>query len=114
MDALEKAGEIGYTLGQHHHRLLVEDIMGLKVGTDLILLIHQDHNLLSKEKDTWCWSKRIKSIGTSNSKHRCNYVKYQTNLYDAMKVTVTSDPRAEELHNSIYTKNEIKHGCTKQ
>jgi hypothetical protein len=113
MDKQSKAGEIGYTLSQHHHRLLIEDIMGIAVGKELILLIHQDHHFLHKQNETW-WSRRIKSIGTSDMKGRCNYVKFQSNLYYALKVKVCSNPQGEDLYNSIYTKNEILYGCTKK
>ena len=71
MDNLTKACKIGYTFSQHHHRLLIEDIMGMEVaGKELILLIHQDHQFLHKDCETW-WSRRIKSIGTSDVKGRC-------------------------------------------
>ena len=113
MDNLTKACEIGYTISQHHHRLLIEDIMGMEVGKELILLIHQDHQFLHKDCETW-WSRCIKSIGLSDVKARCNYVKYQTNIYYALKVKVCSNPRGEDLYRSIYTKKEILDGCTKQ
>ena len=113
MDSLTKEGEIGYTFRQHHHHLLIEDIMGIKIGKELILLIHQDHKFLHKDRKTW-WSRRIKSIGISDVKGRCNYVKYQTNLYYALKVKVCSNPRGEDLYRSIYMKKKILDGCTKQ
>ena len=114
MDALYLSGGIGNALSQHHHWLLIKDIMGVSIGTELILLIHNDHHFLHNQRETW-WSRRIKSIGTSDVKGRCHYVKYQNNLYWAIKeVTVRSNPRSDDLHRSIYTEEEILDGCTKQ
>ena len=41
-------------------------------------------------------------------------MKYQTNIYYALKIKVCSNPRGEDLYRSIYTKKEILEGCTKQ
>jgi len=38
MKTLFENGEIGTTLGNQHHRMLLEDIMGLSVGTEIVYL----------------------------------------------------------------------------
>jgi hypothetical protein len=114
MDKLSKSGLIGFTLSMCHHRLLIEDIMGIKSEKkEYILLIHQDHKFLHQERETW-WSRRIKSIGINDTKGRCNYVRFETNLYYALKIKVRNNPRGEDLYRSMYTQKEISDGCTKQ
>ena len=45
MKWLFNAGKIGMAIGHTHHRMLLEDIMGLSLGGDeiSIYLIHQSH-----------------------------------------------------------------------
>ena len=52
MDSLTNEGQLGYTLTQHHHRLLIEDVMGIKIGKELIFLIHQDHKFFQNDRET--------------------------------------------------------------
>ena len=107
-DKLSKSGLLRSALSSQHYRLLIEDIMGVKPSKkEFILLIHQDHEFIAnQERETW-WSRRIKSIGLDDPKGRCNYVKFGTNLYYALKITVCTNPRREDLYRAMYTKNEI-------
>ena len=86
-------GEIGMTLGMQHHRMLLEGIMGLSVGMEIVYLIHQSHIFVAGEKPTW-WSRQIHSI-TKDKKLRCHFVKFQNNLYWAVKATVRNNPPRE-------------------
>ena len=98
-------GKIGTTLGTQHHRMLLEDIMGLSVGTEIVYLIHQSHIFVAGEKPTW-WSRRIHSIA-NDKKSRCHFVEFQNNLYWAVKGTVRNNPEKDYLHKKIYTEDDI-------
>ena len=73
-----EAGKIGSTLGHSHHRMLLEDVMGISVGEKIIFLIHQSHNFVSGNKETW-WSRRIHTIASDYVTSHCCYVKFQDN-----------------------------------
>ena len=118
MKWLFNAGKIGMAIGHTHHRMLLEDIMGLSLGGDeiSIYLIHQSHSFVSGENETW-WSRWIHSIGSEHVNSHCLYVVFQDNLlYWAIKVTVCNNPQKEDdLHDSkIYTEDDISEGCTQQ
>jgi len=112
MQSLFKNGEIGMPLGMQHHRMLLEDIMGLSVGTEIVYLIHQSHVFVAGEKPTW-WSRRINSIA-NDKKSRCHFVEFQNNLYWAVKATVRNNPEKDYLHKKIYTEDDISKGCTQK
>ena len=103
MKSLFDNGEIGMAIGHTHHRMLLEDIMGLSVGVKIIYLIHQSHTFVSGAKETW-WSRRIHSIASEHVKSRCHYVEFQNNLYWAIKATVCNNPQKDDLHRKqIFT-----------
>ena len=112
MQSLFNNGEIGMTLGTQHDRMLLEDIMGLSVGTEIVYLIHQSHIFVAGEKPTW-WSRRIHSIA-KDKKSRCHFVKFQKNLYWAVKATVCNNPEKHNLHEKTYTEDDISKGCTQK
>ena len=104
---------IGTTLGTQHHRMLLEDIMGLSVGTEIVYLIHQSHIFIAGEKPTW-WSRRIHLIA-KDKKSRCHLVKFQNNLYWAVQATVRNNPEKDNFHKRIYTEEDsISKGCTQK
>ena len=111
MDVLCERGLLPSALTIFHNRLLLEDIMGVKPDTELVLLIHQSHGYVSGPKDTW-WSRRIKTIGDDYAPERLNYIIFQSNLYWALKVTVVSNPKTDSLHDKVYTNQDIVQGCT--
>jgi len=112
MKKLFENGEIGITLGNKHHRMLLEDIMGLSVGTEIIYLIHQSHDFVTGANPTW-WSRRIFSVA-DDAKARCHYVEFQNNLYWAVKATVCNNPKKDDLYAKVYTQDDIAKGCTKR
>ena len=60
MDKLAEGGLLlsDATIGRFHNRLLIEDLMGVVIGTELVLLIHQSHHsYVSSTNETW-WSTR--------------------------------------------------------
>ena len=87
MDVLCERGLLPSALTRFHNCLLLEDLMGVKADTELVLLIHQSHAYVSGPKDTW-WSRRIKTIGDECPPERLNYIIFQSNLYWALKVTL--------------------------
>lgn len=44
----------GMMRGTQHHRMLLEDIMGLSIGTEIVYLIHQSHNFIAGKNLTSC------------------------------------------------------------
>ena len=76
MKGLFDNNEIGMAIGHTHHRMLLEDIMGLSVGSEILYLIHQSHSSVSgAAKESW-WSRRIHSIVSDHVKSRCHYVQF--------------------------------------
>ena len=106
MDVLCERGLLPSALTRFHNRLLLEDLMGVKADTELVLLIHQSHPYVSGPKDTW-QSRRINTIGDECPPERLNYIIFQVNLYWALKVTVVSNLKNKSLNNKIYTNHEI-------
>ncbi len=108
-----KANLLGPTLTPTHHRMMLEDIMGLQANKEVILLIHQSHKFVSGKENTW-WSKRIISIAANYSKSNCHFVQFQDNLFWAVKGKIRNNPRRNDLHRKIHTDDEIRQGCTKR
>ena len=54
MKKLFDNGEIGMTIGNQHHQMLLGDIMGLSVGMEIVYLIHQSHDFVAGANPTWC------------------------------------------------------------
>ena len=82
----------------------------------MIFLIHQSHNFVSGNKETW-WSRRIHTILLASADYvtsHCCFVKFQDNLYWAIKATVCNNPQKDNLHKKIYTEDDIIKGCTKK
>ena len=47
MDVLCERGLLSSALNKFHNRLLLEDLMGIERGKELVLLIHQSHSYVS-------------------------------------------------------------------
>ena len=99
MKKLFDNGEIGTTLGNQHHRMLLEDIMGISVGTEIVYLIHQSQDFVAGANPTW-WSRQIYSMADDTKAH-CHYVEFQNNLYWAVKVTVCNNAKKENLYAKV-------------
>ena len=99
MQTLFNNGEIGTTLGTQHHRMLLEDIMGLSVGTEIVYLIHLSYIslmflLLGRNQlgglDGYIQSLRIRSRVVILSNFKTIFIGLSRRLYAIIQRKITS------------------------